>query len=50
MVKVWVNSRGQVFVTIPKALVEALKWEKGIEVSWEIMGKDKLKLVKMKED
>ena len=48
MVKVWVNKRGQVFVTVPKAIAESLGWTKGTPVFWEIMGKDKLKLEKVK--
>ncbi len=47
-VKVWVNSRGQAFVTIPKALFDALGWKDRTEVDWEIMGKDKIKLERVK--
>lgn len=47
-VTVWVNSRGQATVTIPKALFDALSWKHGTKVDWEIMGKDKLKLERIK--
>ena len=48
-VKVWVNSRGQAMVTIPKALFDALGWKDRTPVDWKIMGRDKLMLEKVKE-
>ena len=39
-----VSKNGQAFVTIPKALFEALGWQAGTEIRFEIMGKGKLKL------
>jgi len=37
---------GQFSITVPKKLVEALKWDKGVTLRFEIGGKDTLKLVK----
>jgi len=48
MGKVWGNPAGQLFVTIPKALVDSMGWHKGDGITWEIMGRNKLKLEKMK--
>ena len=46
--KVIISKAGQARVTIPKALLEATGWKSGDSVSWEILGKDRLKLEKVK--
>lgn len=47
-ITVWVNSNGQAYVTIPKAIFEGLKWKHGTKLDVEILGKDKLKVERVK--
>jgi len=49
MVRIWENKNGQRFVTIPKPIAEVMDWESGDEVVWKVMGRDMLKLVKVKK-
>ena len=48
MTKLFGNRGGQVFLNIPKKLAWALQWSAGTEVSIEIMGKDKIKIEKIR--
>lgn len=40
---------GQAYIYMPKALFESTGWKQGDKLSWEILGKDKLKLEKIKK-
>ncbi len=39
----------QFYVYLPKTLVEAMGWRKSDDLSFEVLGKDKLKLEKSKK-
>ncbi len=47
-VKVWTNPKGQAFLTIPKAIFESMDWKKYDSIDIKILGKDKLKLERVK--
>ena len=38
----------QYFLTLPKKIVESMEWKRGDEVNFTILGKDKLKIEKVK--
>ena len=49
MVKIQVNrANGVHLIAIPKKICDALRWTKGMNLDWEILGKDKLKLERVK--
>lgn len=49
MVKIQVNkANGVHLVAIPRKICKAMGWKKGTEVGFEVMGKDKLKIEKVK--
>lgn len=50
MSKIQQMKTGQVFVLIPKKVFDAMGWSKSDRLTWEILGKDKLKLEKLKEN
>ena len=39
----------QHFLTVPLALIHAMGWEKGTELTFKILGKDKLELMRESE-
>ena len=50
MSKIQQMKSGQVFLIIPKKVFDGMGWSKRMEVSWEIMGKDKLKIERVKNN
>lgn len=46
--KIQMTNRNQFFVGIPSPLIKALGWNKADVVIFEIMGKDKIKMEKVK--
>lgn len=46
--KIQETKNGQYFLTLPKGIVKAMGWAKNNEITFEIMGKDKLKLERVK--
>jgi bifunctional DNA-binding transcriptional regulator/antitoxin component of YhaV-PrlF toxin-antitoxin module len=47
--KLQVTGKGQYTITIPRQIVQAMGWMRGIELNFEILGKDKLKIEKVKK-
>ena len=48
MTKIQVMKSGQVFLIIPKKIFEAMGWNKRDEISFEVLGRDKLKIERLK--
>lgn len=48
MSKIFINKNNQATTTIPKHLIEAAGWKNGTEIRWEILGKDKFKVEKIR--
>jgi len=46
--KVQVTPKGQVVVTMPKALAQAIGLQRGSDVEWRVAGVGKLELLAMK--
>jgi len=49
MVKIQMMKKGQYFVTIPRKIVSVMGWEKGTVLDYEVLGRDTLKMFKVKE-
>jgi len=47
---IYKNKRDQYSTTIPKALAEAMDWEKGDKLRWKIGSKNTLEVRKVKGD
>lgn len=43
------SSNGQVYLTVPRALASAMGWGHGTKVRFEVVGKDRLVLVRENE-
>lgn len=46
MVKLQKDGNGRYHITLPKNFVDGFGWEKGDEIDFEILGKDRLKVLK----
>ena len=40
------KKNNQYFLTVPLALIQAMSWDKGTDLTFKVAGKDRLELVK----
>jgi len=49
MTKIMVQTNGQAIITLPARIFDVMGWKKGDEINFEVLGRDKLKLERVKK-